>query len=272
MYSYPPTLNGAFKAFLISNLFAVSVVLILMLVARHPSVPSYVTRKLLHSSIGIVFAFFWRIFPVNFTSPQFPFLSPGCVAAIIPASITLIFALVGTKSVPDPGLTPVMARNAHHPEEILRGPLIYGIIHTLLPIVFWVHTPAAVIAISFLCAGDGSAEICGRAWCDYRAKKGKQVIRWPWSQGRKTLFGSLGFLIFGYITCVFLIYNTNSMLIEQKFNPLDVLVFDVHNTLDWIKLFVVDVIAMVVESLPLREVDNITVPVTAVVVSLIFWH
>ena len=86
------------------------------------------------------------------------------------------------------------------------------------------------------------------------------------------MVGSLGFLICGMVACVVLVKNTSLMLEEQNYSPVSVLKFDVNDMGDWIKLFVVDVLAMLVESLPLREIDNITVPLAGVILSLIFWH
>ena len=116
------------------------------------------------------------------------------------------------------------------------------------------------------------AEVCGRAWRDWCVKRGKEAAKWPWGEGRKTIMGSLGFLVCGMAACVVLVRNTSLMLAEQNFSPVGVFGFDVDDMSHWIKLFVVDVVAMMVESLPFREIDNITVPLTAVILSIIFWH
>lgn len=46
-------------------------------------------------------------------------------------------------------------------EELLKGPVAYGIVHGLAAMIFWRHSPVGIATISFLCAGDGLAEIVG---------------------------------------------------------------------------------------------------------------
>ncbi len=46
-------------------------------------------------------------------------------------------------------------------EELLKGPVAYGIIHGLAAILFWRHSAVGVATIAFLCVGDGLAEMVG---------------------------------------------------------------------------------------------------------------
>lgn len=47
-------------------------------------------------------------------------------------------------------------------KELLRGPLLYGTIIGVLTMLFWRNSPSGVAAIAVLCAGDGLADIVGR--------------------------------------------------------------------------------------------------------------
>ena len=46
-------------------------------------------------------------------------------------------------------------------EELLKGPVAYGIVHGLAAMVFWRHSAAGIATIACLCAGDGLAEVVG---------------------------------------------------------------------------------------------------------------
>ncbi len=49
-------------------------------------------------------------------------------------------------------------------EELLRGPMYYGIIHTAMTLMYWRSSPAGMTALAVLCGGDGLADIVGRRW------------------------------------------------------------------------------------------------------------
>ena len=46
-------------------------------------------------------------------------------------------------------------------EELLKGPVAYGIVHGLAAMVFWRHSAIGIATIAFLCTGDGLAEVVG---------------------------------------------------------------------------------------------------------------
>lgn len=46
-------------------------------------------------------------------------------------------------------------------EELLHGPLWYAVAHVAATLLFWRHSPAGVVALSVLCGGDGLAEVVG---------------------------------------------------------------------------------------------------------------
>lgn len=47
-------------------------------------------------------------------------------------------------------------------EELLTGPLVYGLLHVAVTLYFWRSSPVGIIALAVLCVGDGLAEIVGR--------------------------------------------------------------------------------------------------------------
>lgn len=42
--------------------------------------------------------------------------------------------------------------------------MLYGLVHALCTAVWFRDSPAALVGLAALCAGDGMAEVAGRAW------------------------------------------------------------------------------------------------------------
>lgn len=66
-----------------------------------------------------------------------------------------------------------------NPQELLAGPFLYGIVHTAATLITFTSSPAAVVALSALCAGDGLADVAGR-----RFGRLKPLGKLPWSPGK----------------------------------------------------------------------------------------
>jgi hypothetical protein len=146
--------------------------------------------------------------------------------------------------IPDKDTIATISRTGDH-RELLRGPVLYGIALTVTTLLYF-REITAVLATVILCAGDGVADVAGRR---YGAK-------WPlpWSRG-KSLPGSLAFLVASYVVgLLFLHYS-----VAQHWTALP---------MNWLKmkLLVSCVLCTAVESLPFRDVDNITVTATAIIV------
>lgn len=77
-------------------------------------------------------------------------------------------------------------------EELLRGPLYYAAVHVAVTLTLW-RTPAAVLALSALCGGDGLAEVAGRS------ATGAAATRLPHNRA-KTVAGSLACWLGGAAT------------------------------------------------------------------------
>lgn len=204
-------------------------------------VESHLSRKLIHIGTGPLFVLCWLLFndnPIN-----------RYLAALVPLAFTLQFLLIGIGVIKDEASVKAMSRTGDR-REILRGPLFYGIIFVVLTVIYWKTSPIGIIGLMLMCGGDGLADIFGRQW-------GTQKI--PWNSG-KSWIGSAGMMLGGWLLSVFVLWVFTAAGVFSG----SILAY----------LLPVTVIAMIgtlVESLPLKDVDNITVTVAAVAVGYIFF-
>jgi phytol kinase len=127
--------------------------------------------------------------------------------------------------------------------EILKGPLFYGIIFVILTVVYWLDSPIGIIALMLMCGGDGLADIVGRRW-------GKKKL--PWAKG-KSWAGSLGMLAGGWVFAVVII----GIFVGSG-------IFSGAVADYLLPITLIAIAGTLVESLPLRDIDNITVTLAAV--------
>ncbi len=123
-------------------------------------VSSRTSRKFIHIGTGPLFVLCWLLFN-DAASSRF-------LAALVPFSITIQFALVGLGMMKDESTVQGMSRSGDR-REILRGPLYYGIVFVILTILFWKENPVGIVALMMICGGDGLAEILGRKYGDPQA-------------------------------------------------------------------------------------------------------
>jgi phytol kinase len=164
------------------------------------------------------------------------------LAALVPFAITAQFALIGLGIMKDEASVKAMSRSGDR-REILRGPLFYGIVFVIMTLVYWKTSPIGMVALMLMCGGDGLAEIMGR---------GIQSPKLPWSK-KKSVAGSLGMFIGGWMLAAFIL----GVFIGAK-------VFTVSFGSILLPITIIAMAGTVVESLPLAEVDNITVTLVAV--------
>jgi len=212
--------------------FAVALIFLRLMdfIAQRGWLSSAMSRKWIHIGTGPLFVLCWLLFPAD---PRSPYL-----AALVPFLITMQFVLVGLGLWRDEAAVQAMSRSGDR-RELLRGPLFYGLAFVLLTVIFWKHSAAGVVALMFLCGGDGIADLIGRRLPSPRL---------PWNP-RKTLAGSLGVLLGGFALSALIlsVYVTQGVLpgpLRAYLTPLTVL----------------GVLAVAVESLPFAEIDNLTVP------------
>jgi phytol kinase len=199
------------------------------------------SRKIIHIGTGPLFVLCWPLFTEAASSRY--------IAALVPLVITLQFILIGLGLWKDESAVQSMSRSGDR-REILRGPLIYGIVFVILTILYWTNSPIGIIALMLMCGGDGLADILGRHY-------GKHKL--PWSP-RKTWMGSIGMLIGGWTLAIAVL----AIYIGIGFfkGPLS-------NYL--IPVTVIALAGTFVESLPYPDIDNLTVTLTAVFVGYLFF-
>ena len=227
-------LNSDFIALIITFIVSLIWLRVNDYAAHKGWISGQLSRKIIHIGTGPIFILCWLIFP-NTTNSRY-------IAALVPFAITLQFFLVGIGVLRDESAVQAMSRTGN-PREILRGPLYYGLVFVLITIFFWYDSPIGIVALMLMCGGDGLADILGRRY-------GKSHI--PWNP-RKSWIGSLGMFSGGLILSIFILAIYISMGI---FNTT---LIDLIPTILFITF-----LATIVETLPLQDVDNITVTATAV--------
>jgi phytol kinase len=156
---------------------------------------------------------------------------------------------VGVGVIKDEAAVKAMSRSGD-PREILRGPTFYGLIFVICTVLFWYDTPIGIVALMQLCGGDGLADILGRRY-------GRTRI--PWNR-HKSWMGSLGMFLGGLLLSVLILFVYVWMGIFS-FSTLDILPL----------LLLISIAATLVETLPFKDVDNITVTLSAVILGYIFF-
>jgi phytol kinase len=234
-------ITNNFIALIITFLVALLWLRVNDFLAHKGYIESHLSRKFIHIGTGPLFVLCWLLFiddPVN-----------KFLASLVPMAFTLQFLLIGTGVIKDEASVKAMSRSGDR-REILRGPLYYGIIFVLLTIIFWKSTPIGIVALMLMCGGDGLADIFGRRW-------GKSNL--PWSKN-KTYFGSLGMFLGGWLL---------SFLILWIFSISGVFSASFQSYI--IPITIIALIATLVESLPIKDVDNITVTLTAIILGILLF-
>jgi len=187
------------------------------------------SRKLIHMGTGPLFVLCWLLFENT----------PGArwLAALVPFAITAQFFLVGIGALKDEAAVKAMSRTGN-PRELLRGPLFYGVVFVVITLVYWYDSPVGIVALMLMCGGDGLADIVGRRFG--RAKL-------PWG-GAKSWAGSAGMLLGGWVFSVGVVAAFAGAGIFL--DPLAAYLWPVT---------VIALAGTLVESLPFRDIDNITV-------------
>jgi phytol kinase len=203
--------------------------------AHRGLIDSHLSRKLIHIGTGPFFVLCWLLFDGDAINKY--------LAALVPLAFTIQFLLIGTGVMKDEASVKAMSRTGDR-REILRGPLYYGIIFVILTIIYWKTSPVGIIALMLMCGGDGLADIVGRKWGSFRL---------PWNRD-KSLAGSLGMLFGGWICSVLIIWiftlaGVFSLSIQAYILPITLIAF----------------VGTLVESLPFKDIDNITITLSAVI-------
>jgi len=201
--------------------------------AHRGIIESKLSRKIIHIGTGPLFVLCWLMYPDMQISRWF--------AALVPLVITTQFVLVGTGIIKDEAAVKAMSRTGDR-REILRGPLFYGIMFIAMTLIYWKDSFIGIPALMIMCGGDGIADIVGRRVASPKL---------PWSR-EKSVAGSLSVFAGGWLLTllIFAIY----VWVGEFPSPLNRFLFPVT----WIALG-----AMFVESLPFKDVDNITLTIAS---------
>jgi phytol kinase len=202
-------------------------------IANRGWMDSRLSRKVIHIGTGPLFVLCWLLFR---DTPDARWL-----AALVPFAITVQFALIGLGVIKDEASVKAMSRTGD-PKEILRGPLFYGIMFVVLTVLFWKDSPTGIVALMMMCGGDGIADLVGR---------GIKSPKLSWSK-EKSIAGSLGVFAGGWIlsALIMLIYVNAGVFASPFASYL-------------MPLTVIALGTTVIESLPFKDVDNITATAAA---------
>jgi phytol kinase len=234
-----------FLALFVTLVLALVEIRALGLAAQRGWIESRLSRKLIHILTGPLFALCWLLFP----TPDLWYYR--WLAALVPLLFTAQFAMIGLGLVRDEASVKAMSRNGDR-REILRGPLFYGIIFVVMTLVFWKDSPLGMVALMLMCGGDGLADIMGR---------GLKSPKLPWNKD-KSWAGSLGMLLGGWVLTL-LILGIYVLAKAQGFVSFGPYLLPVT---------LIAVVATLVESLPLKDVDNITVTLAAVALGYLLFR
>jgi len=199
------------------------------------------SRKIIHIGTGPLFILCWPFFSPTPEAKYF--------AALVPLAITVQFVGIGLGLFKDPEAVQAMTRT-NNPQEILKGPLYYGLVFVLCTIIFWRSSPIGILALMMMCGGDGLADIVGRRLGVHKLPFN---IEKSWA-GSVAMF--LGSFLFAF-----------SFL--SLFNTLDYLQPHLDLTVAVGIVAAIAFITTLVEALPFRDIDNLTL--TGVAVALGLW-
>jgi len=230
-----------FDSMLSNNFIALLITFLLSLIwlrlndfaAQRGWVTTHTSRKIIHMGTGPLFVVCWLLFNQS--------ASARYLAALVPFAITAQFVLVGLGVIKDEAAVKAMSRSGDR-REILKGPLFYGIIFVAITILYWKDNPIGIVALMLLCGGDGLAEILGRRF-------GKIRLRW---NKNKSWIGSLGMFLGGWL------FALGILEVYLQAGIFQASLGAYLPAITWITLG-----ATLVEMLPLADIDNITITLTA---------
>ena len=228
-------LNNNWIALAITFILAIAWLRLMDFFAHRGLISNRLSRKIIHMGTGPIYVMCWVLFT---DSPEARYL-----AALVPGLITIQFILVGLGIMKDEAAVQAMSRSGN-PREILRGPLYYGILFVLLTILFWTDNPIGIIALMILSGGDGLADILGRRF-------GKRKLSW---NQNKSWFGSLGMFIGGWLfSLAIILYFVAFSIFPTPFSAYI------------LPITIIALVCTLVESLPIHDLDNITIAAAAVI-------
>ena len=211
--------------------YVFSIVGIMDVLVKKKNFPQDISRKIVHIAAGS-WLIFWAFYDDTHWSKYFN---------IAPASIwTILLFVKGFTAKPDDEAVKTMTRTGDR-KELLKGPLYFTLVMNIMGTLFY-KTPLALTSMGFLGWGDGLAPVFGKRFGKHKYKIFSE----------KTVEGSAAFFIFGLLGAWFfniLFYS------EVSFN----------------NILITAVVLTIIEALSPKDLDNILIPLVAVVLySFIF--
>ena len=188
------------------------------------------SRKIVHIAAGS-WLIFWPLYDVSHWSKYLN---------ITPAFIwTILLLLKGFTAGPSDKAVQTMTRTGDK-RELLRGPLYFTLVMNIMGTIFF-YTPVAVTAMSFLGWGDGLAPVFGNRFGKHRF----HILSW------KSIEGSLAFIFFGFFIAALL-----NLLFFGSVN----LAF----------LALCAIFATAIEAASPKDLDNLLIPLSVIILYYIF--
>ncbi len=192
--------------------------------------PQDISRKIVHICAAS-WLLFWPLFDASHISRYLN---------ITPSFVWMILLLQkGFFAKPDDEAVKTMTRTGDR-KELLRGPLYFTIVMNIFGTVFF-FSPAAAVTMGILGWGDGLAPYFGK-------KYGRHKYNFV---TRKSIEGSIAFLLFGFLGAVLF-----SLILFGEF--------------DLIFILISLVASVIVEAISPKDLDNILIPLTCVIISVFF--
>eukprot|EP01025_Chloroclados_australasicus_P007217 TRINITY_DN12303_c0_g2_i1.p3 TRINITY_DN12303_c0_g2~~TRINITY_DN12303_c0_g2_i1.p3 ORF type:complete len:242 (-),score=10.54 TRINITY_DN12303_c0_g2_i1:406-1131(-) len=222
--------------FIITFLGAITTVKGVDHIAHFVGLEAKTARKIMHIVTGVIYASTWLVYEGG--------IGARIMCAAVPLMSVVYFAMVGAGIINDQKLIKGATRHGKR-EELLEGPIYYGLVNGLMCLIFWRTSLDGILAIAVMCGGDGIADVVGRQY-------GYILGPLPWNS-RKTYIGSLACFIGGLVT---------SLLGSWMFWSAGFLLIQFQEV--FIRCLIVSFVGSCVESLPDIE-DNLSVPLSVVV-------
>jgi phytol kinase len=225
-----------YLSLLITFIIAVAFLRFMDFLAFRGWIESKLSRKIIHIGTGPIFVICWLFFPDVEIGRW--------LGVIVPLVVTVQFILVGTGILKDDAAVKAMTRTGDR-REILRGPLFYGLMFIAITLIYWKDSLIGIPALMIMCGGDGIADLISSRI---------HSPRLPWSP-EKSVVGSLSVFVGGWLLSmlIFAIYVWDGAFS----GPVSIFILPVT----WMALG-----AALVESLPFKDIDNITVTIACVLI------
>lgn len=198
------------------------------------------SRKLIHIGTGPLFVLCWNFFSTA-TIARY-------LAAVVPLLLTLRLFTIGMEWIQDPATVQAMTRTGK-PQEVLRGPLYYGIVFVVCTVLFWRNSPIGILALMIMCGGDGLADIIGRRFGKTKLPFNQDK---SWAGSAAMFLGSIAFG-FGYL----ILFNYLGY-----FQPPLNLAYTAG------AVSAIALAATLVEALPIQEIDNISLTLVSLLLGV----